>query len=98
MFHLRPKFATSWEACKMVGRYLSSLIFLYIVLIFIRILATWFGGKLSHSVQNLLSPLVDPYLLVIGRVIPPFGAIDFSPTIGVIILLVLQNYVAQLPF
>jgi YggT family protein len=82
----------------LISRYLSSLIVIYIILIFVRVLTTWFGGTLSNRLQDLLEPIVDPYLRLISRVIPPFGAIDFSPTIGVILLLVIQNIVLQLKF
>jgi YggT family protein len=82
----------------MISRYLSSLILVYIFLVFIRVLSSWFGGGISNRVQDLLEPIVDPYLRLIGRVIPPFGAVDFSPTIGVIFLLILQNIILQLQF
>lgn len=82
----------------MIERYLSSLILIYIFLIFVRILVSWFGGAWSHRVQDTLEPIVDPYLRLIGRVVPPFGQIDFSPTIGVILLLILQNLILQFQF
>lgn len=82
----------------MIARYLSSLILIYIVLIFIRILASWFSASWSHRIQETLEPIVDPYLRLIGRVVPPFGPVDFSPTIGVILLLILQNLILQFQF
>ena len=60
---------------------------IYMVLIFIRILLSWFPNvDWSNPFFSVLSQLTDPYLNVFRSIIPPLGGIDFSPIIAIFLL------------
>ncbi len=75
-----------------IMKLLSTLTSLYMLLIFIRILLSWFEGFPSNSASRFLSSLTDPYLDWFRR-FPALqrGAIDFSPILALGLLAVLNN-------
>ncbi|HKJ37014.1 MAG TPA: YggT family protein [Solirubrobacterales bacterium] len=91
-----------------VAQYVSSLFTVYIILVFARIVLSWvvtFRGSLPYSrplraVTEFIEQVVDPYLNLFRRFLPPIGgarmALDLSPIIGVILLLILQGIVVGL--
>ena len=80
-----------------VASYVSALITVYIVLIFIRILVSWIPRLPQNAAQlavvKFSQQTTDPYLNIFRRVLPPVGggglALDLSPMIGLILLLIL---------
>jgi YggT family protein len=87
-----------------VANYVSALIFVYIVLIFIHILLTMlfsFGMRVPYArwtsaVLNFLRDVCDPYLRLFRRFIPPLGAFDLSPMVAIIVLYVLRTVLVSL--
>jgi YggT family protein len=87
-----------------VADYISALFLVYIVLIFLNILSTWIPRMPYHpwlrAVLDFISETTNPYLNVFRRFIPPIGgggfAIDLSPIVGVIVLVILQGLVVAL--
>ena len=84
-----------------IASFVSALFTVYIVLIFIRILMSWIprlpDNAAVQAVAGFTRDVTDPYLNLFRRVLPPIGAggmaLDLSPVIGVILLLVLQGVV-----
>ena len=87
-----------------VASFVSALFTVYIVLIFARILISWIPrpptSGIGGSVVDFLRQTTDPYLNLFRRFLPPIGrggmALDLSPIIGVVVLLVLQGVVVGL--
>ena len=87
-----------------VADYVSTLILVYVVLIFVRILMSWIPrmpyNRWLNMVLTFVTDVTDPYLNNFRRVIPPVrigpGALDLSPTVGVILLLIIGPIVAGL--
>lgn len=87
-----------------LSSYVSALFTVYIVLIFIRILMSWIprlpDNAAIQTVAGFIRDVTDPYLNIFRRFIPPIGgggmAIDLSPVVGVLLLLVLQGVVVGL--
>lgn len=91
-----------------IAQYVDSLFLVYIILIFARIVLSWvitFRGSIPHNralraVTDFIEQVVDPYLNLFRRVIPPIGgsrmALDLSPIIGVFVLIILQGIVVGL--
>ena len=87
-----------------VADYVSTLILVYVVLIFVRILRSWIPrmpyNRWLNMVLTFVTDVTDPYLNIFRRVIPPVrigpGALDLSPTVGVILLLIIGPIVAGL--
>ncbi len=87
-----------------VADYVNTLILIYVVLIFIRILMSWIPrmpyNRWLNMVLTFVTDVTDPYLNIFRRLIPPVrigpGALDLSPTVGVILLLIVGPIVAGL--
>jgi YggT family protein len=86
-----------------IGRYVYTLALVYAVLIFIRILLSWFRLPYSRWLNmfvEFVSETTDPYLNVWRRVLPMVrlgpGAIDLSPMVGTIVLLLVAGIVSGL--
>ena len=91
-----------------VASYVDNLFFVYMILIFARIVLSYvilFRGSLPYNrpvraVTGFIETTVDPYLNLFRRILPPIGgsrmALDLSPIIGVIVLLVVGNIVVGL--
>lgn len=84
-----------------VSAYVNALFTVYIILIFLRILSSWIprlpqDGPIG-AVIRFVRETTDPYLNIFRRFLPPVGgsgfALDLSPMIGVILLLVFQGIV-----
>lgn len=84
--------------------YVNSLFLVYIILIFIRVLLSWIPrmpyNPALRAVVDFVHQVTDPYLNIFRRLLPPLGgrgmAIDLSPIIAIIILLVAQGVVVGL--
>ncbi|MFE7151573.1 YggT family protein, partial [Heyndrickxia sporothermodurans] len=55
----------------------------YIIIIYI--FMSWFNAQQS-SIGQMFARICEPYLEQFRRIIPPFGMIDFSPIIAIIVL------------
>jgi YggT family protein len=86
-----------------IANYVSALFEVYIALIFIYILMNLlfsFGMKTPYSrwseaVLNFLRDVSEPYLRLFRRFIPPLGAFDLSPMIGIIALYIVRTLVVK---
>lgn len=88
-----------------VADYVSALITVYVILIFARIVIS-FVPRMPYrpwlrSVLDFITETTDPYLGFFRRILPPIGrgggfALDLSPMIGIIVLLVLGGVVVGL--
>jgi YggT family protein len=66
---------------------LETFVTIYMSLIFIRILLSWFPNvNWSDPPFSILSQLTDPYLNIFRSFIPPLGGMDFSPIIAIFAL------------
>lgn len=85
-----------------VADYVSTLALVYLILIFIRILMSWiprmpYNRYLSAFLQ-FVTDVTDPYLNVFRRILPMVrigpGALDLSPIVATIVLLLVSGLVA----
>jgi YggT family protein len=90
-----------------VANYVDKLFFVYMVLIFVRIVLSWIQqyrplpyNLTLRAVTGFVEDSVDPYLNFFRRFIPPLGsggfALDLSPIIGLVVLLIANNIVVNL--
>ena len=71
----------------LLGQTLSTFVNFYLILMFIRILLSWFPNVNWYNPPfSVLSQLTDPYLNIFRSIIPPLGGIDFSPIIAIFAL------------
>jgi YggT family protein len=77
-------------------RFICQLITVYYVVLFGRIILSWFPlqpGTALASIASILYQLTEPVLGPVRRLIPSIGMIDISPIIVFFGLQILQNAV-----
>jgi uncharacterized protein YggT (Ycf19 family) len=87
-----------------VADYVSALIVVYVILIFIRIVVSFVPrmpyNPYLRAVLDFAFEVTDPYLNFFRRFIPPLGgggfALDLSPMIGLLLLFVAQRVLVDL--
>lgn len=87
-----------------VADYVSTLITVYVVLIFIRILMSYFRSIPYYRALDLflrfVTEVTDPWLNLFRRFIPPVragpAALDLSPMIAVFVLVIVGGLVTRL--
>jgi YggT family protein len=86
------------------ANYVNALFIVYIALIFANILISWIpripDNRPLRIVLDFVSETTNPYLNLFRRFLPPIGggglALDLSPMLGIIVLLLLQELVVGL--
>ncbi len=66
-----------------------SLIHLYSIIIVVYVLMSWIPrgvGRTVEDVRSVLASVCEPYLSLFRRIIPPFGMVDFSPIVAILVL------------
>ena len=91
-----------------VASFVDNLFLVFIILIIASIVISWvvtFRGSLPYNrplraVTDFIDEVVNPYLNVFRRLLPPIGAggmaLDLSPMIGLILLLLAQGIIVEL--
>jgi YggT family protein len=87
-----------------IADYVGALFLVYIVLIFINILISWIPRmpyyRWLRATLDFVTETTNPYLNLFRRVIPPLGgggfALDLSPMIGVIVLVIVRGLLVAL--
>ena len=59
---------------------------IYYILIIAYILMSWIPQAAESPIGEFLGKIVEPYLSVFRRIVPPIGMIDFSPIVALIAL------------
>jgi YggT family protein len=76
---------------------ISRFVSIYLVLLFVRILLTWFPQVDFYNPPfSILAQLTDPYLNIFRRIIPPLGGLDISAILAILALQVVQSTVLPL--
>jgi YggT family protein len=87
-----------------IANYVATLFTVYIVLILIRIVLSWFPRipyyRWLDLVLRFVNDVTDPYLNIFRRFIPPIrlgpGALDISPIIAILVLTLVARIVVPL--
>ncbi len=82
-------------ATELVTTTLANFLNIYLLLIIVRILLTWFPTiTWMNQVEAFLSPITDPYLNLFRSFIPPIGGLDLSPVLAILVLQVVAGLFA----
>ena len=87
-----------------VADYLNTLLLVYLILIFIRILMSWIPrmpyNRYLAAFLKFVSDVTDPYLNLFRRILPPVrmgpGALDLSPIVATFVLIIVSSIVVGL--
>jgi YggT family protein len=87
-----------------VAGYIQTLVIVYVILIFIRVIMSYFTripyNLVLDKVLTFVRDVTDPYLNMWRRILPMAklgpAAIDLSPMVGTIVLIIVGNIVASI--
>ena len=87
-----------------VGDYVNTLALVYLVLIFIRIILSWIPrmpyNRWLAAFLKFVTDVTDPYLNLFRRFLPPVrmgpGALDLSPIVATLVLILVSSIVVDL--
>jgi YggT family protein len=86
------------DSTDMAGTILSILLWALQILTYAligRALLSWFDPGMQWSISRILADVTEPVIAPIRRVIPPFGMIDISFIVAIILIQVLQRLLTQ---
>ena len=96
---------TTWMAITRsdVADYVQTLVLVYLVLIFIRILTSWIPRMPYNSYLaaflKFVSDVTDPYLNLFRRILPPVrmggAGLDLSPIVATFVLIIVSSIVVN---
>jgi YggT family protein len=97
---------TTWLALTRndVANYLNTLLLVYLILIFIRILMSWIPrmpyNRYLAAFLKFVSDVTDPYLNLFRRILPPVrmggAGLDLSPIVATFVLIIVGEIVVGL--
>jgi YggT family protein len=76
----------------MLLRFIDLLTTAYMAIIFVEVILSWISSE--NALRDITRSLTEPVLEPIRRILPQSG-IDFSPTIAIILLLLIQNVASR---
>jgi YggT family protein len=87
-----------------VADYVNTLVLVYLVLIFIRIIMSWIPripyNRFLAGFLKFVTDVTDPYLNLFRRILPPVrlgpGALDLSPIVATFVLILVGALVENL--
>jgi YggT family protein len=87
-----------------VADYVNTLMLVYLVLIFIRIILSWIPripyNRFLNGFLKFVTDVTDPYLNIFRRILPPVrmgpGALDLSPIVATFVLIFVGAIVVNL--
>jgi YggT family protein len=96
---------TTWLAITRadVADYVNTLVLVYLVLIFIRILMSWIPrmpyNRYLAAFLKFVSDVTDPYLNLFRRILPPVrmggAGLDLSPIVATFVLIIVSTLVVS---
>ena len=78
--------------------FLSSLVTIYMMIVFVRIMLSWFSWMGRSPLQNFLARITDPYLNWFRRFRLRIGVIDLSPILALAVLSFLNHLFITLAY
>lgn len=76
---------------------IDNIFYFYFLLIIVRIFLTWIPNiDWFQQPFKAVREVTDIYLNVFRRIIPPFGGLDFSPIVAIIVLQLIQVLVVSI--
>jgi len=87
-----------------IANYLNTLLLVYLILIFIRILMSWIPrmpyNRYLAAFLKFVSDVTDPYLNLFRRILPPVrmggAGLDLSPIVATFVLIIVGEIVVGL--
>ena len=75
---------------------IDSIFMIYMIMLFVRILGSWFPEYRDHTIMRFIAHYTDPYLSFFKSFIPPLGMIDLSPIVAFLALHIIEIFVKSI--
>jgi YggT family protein len=82
----------------MLYRVIGSIFWLLSLAILLRVLFSWINPDPRNAVVRLIYQITEPILAPLRRYIPPFGGLDITPMIALLLLELLHRFLIGLLF
>jgi len=76
-------------------RIITYIIDAFTLLIFVRVIASWFRVSPRNSLMLLVYQITEPILAPLRRIIPPLGMMDITPLVAVILLQIIGGIIVS---
>ena len=87
------------DAVSAIQNFIDVFIGVYVLLIFVYIIMSWFQLPYRpwlYRIRQFLADVCEPYLRLFRRFLPPLGPLDLSPMVAVFVLIVLDRIVSSI--
>jgi YggT family protein len=87
------------DAISSIQNFVHVFILVYMLIIFAYILTSWVRMPYSpwlNRIQRFLYDVCEPYLRIFRRLLPSFGAFDFSPIIAILALGIIDRVISSI--
>jgi YggT family protein len=71
---------------------ISAVIQLFVFLVIARAIGSFFVRDWSQGIPRFLWDVTEPVLAPVRRILPPFGGLDFSPLVVIVLLQLLGSF------
>ena len=76
----------------MIADLLRTLIDVYALIILVRVVLSWLPVDRDQAWARFIVDVTEPLVGPIRRILPPFGGLDFSPLVAMLLLQLLRNF------
>lgn len=81
----------------MIANTINLLFITYTLMLFVRIIGSWFPAFSNHPIMHFIYHYTEPYFRIFRRIIPPIGGrLDISPLLAFFVLKLLQGFILSL--
>ena len=84
------------DAISSIQNFINVFISVYVLIIFAYLILSWVRLPYSpwlNRIQRFLYDVCEPYLRIFRRLLPSFGAFDFSPIVAILALLLIDRVI-----
>ena len=78
-----------------IGKLVQLVVYVMVFTLFARAVLSWVSGSSHHFATRLIFSLTEPLIKKVRRVVPRTGALDFSPIVLFIFLMLVLKLLAQ---
>lgn len=82
------------DAVSAIQNFVHVFILVYVLLIFVHIIMSWFQLPYRpwlYRIRQFLADVCEPYLRLYRRFLPPLGPLDLSPMVAILVLIILDQ-------
>ncbi|KPK33204.1 MAG: hypothetical protein AMS24_01800 [Chlamydiae bacterium SM23_39] len=81
----------------MIANTINLFFITYTLMLFVRILGSWFPALSRYPIMHFVYHYTEPYLKIFRKILPPLGGvIDLSPLLAFFALKLLQSFLLSI--